>query len=331
MPPGNSPPPNPEMAPLRVPIAAPDLTDFRIASGCLNTSISHLTRLYEGICLVFLRYGSILRLDVFLIWALRMLLVLHLRVGGVVAAAGRGGATPGALPFDGAGWASGAVVRAFAGLLSVAVEVGGSFRVVGDHGVKIEGLRVGEIGVRHRNGDGGPVGTEPAAKAAGIVAGTEVVVAGFRVSFLAFEFVVLRAGVGVGMLAAVRIEVSVVANRAIRLSDEARSAEQVFHIILGVAACGKHRDTPAAKEDVFVESVSVLVSLCQDFAARAVPVELAAGFGNAAAAAVVSIGDTGGGFDLAFRVVRFFIFKAGVHQIAAPQVCISRYTASEAL
>ena len=59
----------------------------------------------------------------------------------------------------------------------VAVEVGEGFGVVGDHGVKVEGLRVGEVGVGDSFGDGGPVGGEPAAKAVGVVARGEVVVA----------------------------------------------------------------------------------------------------------------------------------------------------------
>src|SRR2546427_8039898 len=89
--------------------------------------------------------------------------------------------------------------RRAVGFGSVAVEVGEGFGVVGDHGIEVEGLRVGEIGVRDGNGDGGPVGAKPAAEAVGVVAGAEVVVAGFGVAFLAFEFViVLRAGVCVG-------------------------------------------------------------------------------------------------------------------------------------
>lgn len=96
----------------------------------------------------------------------------------------------------------------------MAVEVGEGFGVVGDHGVEVEGLRVGEIGVRDRDGDGGPVGAEPTAEAVGVVAGAEIVVAGFGVALFALELVVLRAGVGVGALAAVGIEVGIVADDA---------------------------------------------------------------------------------------------------------------------
>jgi hypothetical protein len=113
----------------------------------------------------------------------------------------------------------------------VAVEVGEGFGVVGDHGVEVESLRVGEIGVGDGNGDGGPVGAEPAAEAAGVIAGAEVVVAGFGVAFFAFEFVVLRAGVGVGVLAAVGIEIGVIADCAAVLGDDARRAEKVFGVV----------------------------------------------------------------------------------------------------
>jgi hypothetical protein len=88
----------------------------------------------------------------------------------------------------------------------VTVEVGEGFGVVGDHGVEVEGLRVGEVGVGDGDGDGGPVGAEPAAEAVGVIACAEVVVAGFGIAFLAFEFVVLPASVSVGVLAAVGIE-----------------------------------------------------------------------------------------------------------------------------
>ena len=37
---------------------------------------------------------------------------------------------------------------------AVAVEVGEGFRVVGDHGVEVKGLRVGDIGVGDGDGDG---------------------------------------------------------------------------------------------------------------------------------------------------------------------------------
>ncbi|HEV2194403.1 MAG TPA: hypothetical protein VGR55_02420 [Candidatus Acidoferrum sp.] len=94
----------------------------------------------------------------------------------------------------------------------MAVEVGEGFGIVGDHGVEVEGLRVGEVGVGDSFGDGGPVGGEPAAEAVGVVAGAEIVVAGFGVALLALELVILRAGVGVRALAAVWVEVGVVAD-----------------------------------------------------------------------------------------------------------------------
>src|SRR5690349_20315447 len=94
----------------------------------------------------------------------------------------------------------------------MAVEVGEGFGIVGDHGVEVQGLRVGEVGVRDGNGDGGPVGAEPAAEAVGVVTGAEVVVASFGVALFTLEFVVLRAGVGVRALAAVGVIVSIVAD-----------------------------------------------------------------------------------------------------------------------
>src|SRR6266568_7395365 len=68
----------------------------------------------------------------------------------------------------------------------VAVEISKALRVIRHHCVQVQRLRVGEIGVGDGNGDGGPISAEPAAEAVGVVAGVEVVVAGFCVALLAF-------------------------------------------------------------------------------------------------------------------------------------------------
>ena len=182
----------------------------------------------------------------------------------------------------------------------MAVEVGEGLGVIGDHGVEIESLRVGEIGVRNGSRDGGPIGTQPAAEAIGVVACAEVVVAGFGVALLALEFVILRACVGVGALAPVRVEVRVVADDAGVVGEDARGAEKIFDIVCRVAIIRDHCNTLPAEEDIFGEAgvvgISRTIGFGQDFAARAVPVELArkrrragAGLGDAAAFAVVDI------------------------------------------
>lgn len=115
----------------------------------------------------------------------------------------------------------------------MAVEVGEGFRVVGDHGVEVKGLGVGEIRVGDGRGDGGPIGAEPASEAVGVVASAEIVVAGFGVAFLALEFVFLRAGIGVGAFAALGIEVRVVTESAVTPGHDARGAEHVFDVQVG--------------------------------------------------------------------------------------------------
>jgi hypothetical protein len=170
----------------------------------------------------------------------------------------------------------------------VPVEVSEGFGVGGDHGVEVESLRVGEVGVGDGHRDIGPVGAEPAAEAVGVVARAEVVVAGFGVAFLALKFViVLCAGVGDGALAAERREVRIVAHDARVVGNDARGAERVFDVILRRAARREQGNTLAAKEDVLVEGVAGGIGLGQDFAARAVPVELAVNLGDAAAIATV--------------------------------------------
>jgi len=76
------------------------------------------------------------------------------------------------------------------------IKVGESLGVVAHHGVQIQRLRIGEIGIGDRNRRGGPVRAEPTAKARGIKARSKIIVSGFRVAFLAGE--VQRTGVRAG-------------------------------------------------------------------------------------------------------------------------------------
>ena len=194
----------------------------------------------------------------------------------------------------------------------MAVEVGEGFGVVGDHGVKVEGLRVGEVGVGDGHGDVRPIGAEPAAEAVGIVARAKVVVAGFRVALLALEFViVLGAGIRIGALAAVGIEIGVVADDTSVVSDDAGSAERILDIKLRGAAGGEQSNAFAAEKDVFVGIVARTVGFGQDFAPGAVPVKFVGdlrcvSLGDAAAIAIVNVircgAAIGGGLEFAFAV-----------------------------
>jgi len=198
---------------------------------------------------------------------------------------------------------SGCVAVGAGGRLLMAVEVGEGFGVVRDHGVKVERLRIGEVGVGNCNGDGGPVGAEPAAEAVGVVARAEVVVAGFRVAFLAFELVdVLRASVGDGALAAVGVEVGIVTDATSIRGDGTGRAEEVLDVIDGCAARGQHGDAFAAEENVFGGGVAGGVGFGKDVAAGAVPIELAADFRGAAAVAVIGVSDSTGRLQLTLAV-----------------------------
>ena len=73
------------------------------------------------------------------------------------------------------------------------------------------------------------------------------------------------------------------------------------------ARSGEHGDAPSSEEDVFGSGVAGSIGFREDFAARAIPVELAASLGHAPARTVVKVGDASGGLDLAFRVKRIGI------------------------
>jgi hypothetical protein len=138
-------------------------------------------------------------------------------------------------------------------------------------------------GWRGRNREIRPVGAEPTAEAAGVGAGAEVVVAGFGVAFFAFEFVVLRASVGVGVLAASGIEVRVVADDAVVLRVDTGSAEHVQDVVDGIAASGKYGNAPAAGKNIILcGDVTETISFGEDFAACDVAVKHAVGFVDAA-------------------------------------------------
>src|SRR5208337_4844031 len=195
--------------------------------------------------------------------------------------------------------------------VAVPIEVGEGFGVIRDHGVEVEGLRVGEVGVGDGDGDVGPIGAEPAAEAVGIVARAEVVVAGFRVALLALELViVLEAGVGVrSALAAAGIGVRVVADHAGVAGDDARGAEHVLGVELRGAARREQGHALAAEEDILIGSVSGAVGFREHCAARAIPIEFVGnrgvggiGLGGAAAVAIINVGDAGGGLQLALGV-----------------------------
>ena len=98
--------------------------------------------------------------------------------------------------------------------INMPVEIFEGFGVVVNHGVEVEGLRVVQVGVGDGGGDGGPVGGEPAAEAGGVVAGAEVVVAGFGVALLPVEFVCGEAGADDIALAAVGRVVGVARKRS---------------------------------------------------------------------------------------------------------------------
>ena len=64
------------------------------------------------------------------------------------------------------------------------------------------------------------------------------------------------------------------------------------------------RHPPKQVKNKCTDSAAVIgAPPAEDFAAGAVPIKLAVGFGDTATRAVVEISDDGGGFDLAFGVV----------------------------
>jgi hypothetical protein len=112
----------------------------------------------------------------------------------------------------------------------------------------------------------------------------------------------LRAGVCVSDFATIGIEIGIVADRASVCSNDARAPQKILGVKLSGRARGKERDSFTSKENIFICCGTGSVCLREYFAARAVPVELAVGFGDAAAIAVIAVADTGGGLKLAFAV-----------------------------
>src|SRR5579885_3157868 len=81
-----------------------------------------------------------------------------------------------------------------------------------------------------------------------------------------------------------------------------RRPRMAFCIIERVAAGGKHGDALASKENILGGGVARSIGFGQDVAARAIPIERTARFGDAAAVAVIEIARASGGFELALGV-----------------------------
>jgi hypothetical protein len=145
----------------------------------------------------------------------------------------------------------------------------------------------------------------------GVVAGAEEVEAGFGVAFFAGEFVVLGAGVGSDHgFGSEGVVIRVVAGSGLPgLDDFARGAEVVGEIvedIIGiVAAC----DALATEENALVErgvvGIASGIGFVERVGARAVPVELAVGFPDALAIAIVRVGNPGGGAEVVLVVISY--------------------------
>src|SRR5579883_2060218 len=80
-----------------------------------------------------------------------------------------------------------------------------------------------------------------------------------------------------------------------------RRPRMAFCIIERVAAGGKHGDALASKENILGGGVARSIGFGQDVAARAIPIERTARFGDAAVA-VIEIARASGGFELALGV-----------------------------
>src|SRR5712664_1237737 len=99
----------------------------------------------------------------------------------------------------------------------------------------------------------------------------------------------------------------------------------IVHVARGIAA----GDALAAEEHVFVRDVSGGVGLIKRVRAHAVPIELAVGFRDALAVAVVSVGNSGGGRELVFGVVDVSVWigtggaSAGIEHVAGRVVAVA--------
>jgi len=83
----------------------------------------------------------------------------------------------------------------------MSVEVHKTFRVIVNDCVEVKSLGIRKICVWNWARHLGPIGRYKAAQTGGVVAGTEVVEAGFGVAFFAGEFVVVHAELAVPFLA----------------------------------------------------------------------------------------------------------------------------------
>jgi hypothetical protein len=105
------------------------------------------------------------------------------------------------------------------------------------------------------------------------------------------------------VLAAVGVEVRVVAQGAGGGGEGAGTAQHVFDIVgEGVGADDVMGDEFPAEVNVFVGDVSGSIGFIEDLRAGAVPVDFAIGFLDAVAVAIVGVVHAAAGFDFAFGI-----------------------------
>lgn len=209
----------------------------------------------------------------------------------------------------------------------MAVGVGEVQRVVLDVTVEIEALWISEVGVGDGSGVGGPVGDGEAAQRGGVVTRTEFIQPRFGVALFGGKFVAVAGRGANDALAAKGVEVRVVEDGTGRVGNDAGGAEVASQVVIDVVRGIAAGDALAAKENVLVEcgigDAAGEVCFVEGVAAYAVPIDGAAGFLDAFAVAIVSIGDSGSGEQLILGVVCISVAEAVVDEVSSSVICLT--------
>ena len=170
------------------------------------------------------------------------------------------------------------------------IKVCESLRVIANHRIQIQRLRVRQVGIRHRLRRRRPIRRLPPPKARRVIPRPKIVVPRFLIPLLPLELVILRARARVLSLPSKRIKVPVIARAPRRgRQNHPRRPQHILRIIRYRArARVTMRNPPPAQENQLIRNIPRRIRLIQNRRPRGQPLSTCRGLAVAFALRVMA-------------------------------------------